>query len=322
MPSSISHSDRLPRLALAALGAVLVGWLLAGLYTLFLNPEVSFFKHAYEVKRNWSRTLARDDQPKIVIYGGSSCGTSVNAARLLTNHNLRVVNMGLGAGFGADVLTQIALAELAPGDTLIVALEPALLCDEGRPQTLGVQWSFAAGHPEFALHAGASLPSALLSLRPGAYHCFTLLGKLLLGQPLSLYGKSEIQADGWHAVAARRDLPEPTIQPLALSPFGRDLLRRIQAHCAARNIRVAYSLPWMYVPPDKEAEARANFLNILAQISAIIPVLNDPALGTHTVKDDFADTVLHLRPEPANRRTDEIGRALRQWDVLPAHGKP
>src|SRR5687767_6772092 len=259
MPSSTSHFSRVPRLGVTVLAAVAGAWCLAAFYTLFLNPEISVFKHAYQLKRQWSHNLAQHGQPKIVIYGGSSCGTSVNAARMLTNHSLLVVNMGLGAGFGPEVLTQFALNELRPGDTLIVALEPELLCGEAGLQALGVQCSFAVGHPEFAIRAGASWPSALLSLRPGAYHCFTLLGKILLRQPLYRYSKHEIQPDGWHAVAARRDLADPIVPSFNLSLYGRDLLRRIRTHCEARQIRIAYSLPWMYVPPEKEAEAKASF---------------------------------------------------------------
>jgi len=322
MPLSTSHSNRIPRFAFAALAVMLAAWSLAALYTLRLNPEISFFKHAYLSKREWSRKLARNDQPKFVIFGGSSCGTSVNAARMLTNHHLPVVNMGLGAAFGAEVLTQFALSELRPGDTLIVALEPELLAGAGGLQTLGIQCSFAVGHPEFAIRAGASWPSALLSLRPGAYHCFTLLGKILFRQPLLSYSKDEIQPGGWHAVAARRNLPEPDVPVVSLSPHGRDLLRRIREYCVAHRIRVAYSLPWMYVPPQNEADAKAGFRTFLEQISAIIPVLNDAALGTHTIKDDFADTVFHLKSEAANLRTDEIARALRHWDVLTTQDLP
>jgi len=313
---STSHSDRIPRFGVTVLAVVLGALCLAACYTLFLNPEISLWKHAYRLKCQWSRHLPHD-QPRIVIYGGSSCGTSVNAARMRTNHNLPVINMGLAAGFGADMLTQFALNELRPGDTLIVALEPELLCADAGLPALGIQCSFAVGHPEFAIRAGASWPSALLSLRPDAYHCLTLLGKVLLRQPLYRYSKDEIQSDGWHAVTARRDIPEPIVAAFDLSPHGHDLLRRIREYCAERHVRVAYSLPWMYVSPQQEAKAKAGFRDFLDQVSSIIPVLNDVALGTHTVKEDFADTPLHLKPEAANRRSDEIARALRQWDVLP-----
>src|SRR5687767_736157 len=116
MPSSISHFNRIPRAGFTILVVMLAAWGLAALYTIFLNPEVSFFKHAFEFKREWSRNVCPAGQPKVVIYGGSSCGTTISPARMLTKHNLPVVNMGLGAGFGAEVLTQFAFSELRPGD--------------------------------------------------------------------------------------------------------------------------------------------------------------------------------------------------------------
>jgi len=74
----------------------------------------------------------------------------------------------------------------------VAALEPALLTQPLETTAFGIQFSFAVGHPEWveapALEGRRrSRVSALLTLRPGSYHTFTLLGKLLGGKPLYRY---------------------------------------------------------------------------------------------------------------------------------------
>jgi hypothetical protein len=51
------------------------------------------------------------------------------------------------------------------------------------------------------------------------------------------------------------------------------------------------------------------------QIAEFIPVLKDPWLGADTNVMHFADTVWHLNEEGSRLRTDELGRAVKQWDV-------
>jgi hypothetical protein len=104
-----------------------VGWLCCAAYTLYLNPSVRLWLGAAQIKQAWAQKMGREHKSKVLVFGGSSCAFSINGERMLEEHELPVVNMGLGAGFGARFLTRWAISEARPGDTLIVALEPDLL---------------------------------------------------------------------------------------------------------------------------------------------------------------------------------------------------
>jgi hypothetical protein len=291
-------------------------WAISAAYTLRLNPEMAFFRHAHELKREWFGELSRAHTNKIVIFGGSSCLTSIEPRRLRERHNLFAANEGLGAGMGARVLTRYALESLREGDTLIVALEPDLLAGPIELEPLGVQFALATGQPE--LLRGSALvnwPSALAHLRPGSYHAFTLLGKILLRQPLYRYARSELAEGGWHNVAARRDLGTPEVRTLTLSPAGREWLRTIRDECAQRHGRVAVTMPWRFcVPANLRATQRAN-LSFLREVAELLPVLREPSMGAHAVREHFADTDMHPIADAAALRTDELADALKTWAV-------
>src|ERR1051326_1865468 len=122
MRSSTLHS-KVPWTALGLLAAALAAWGSSDLYTLYLNPEIAFFKHAFTVKHQWAQKLDREYPHKVVVFGGSGCGVSVDGEWMLEKHRMPTVNMGLGAGMGAAVLTRVALKEVRDGDTLIASLE-------------------------------------------------------------------------------------------------------------------------------------------------------------------------------------------------------
>src|ERR1019366_9733903 len=90
-----------------------------------------------------------------------------------------------------------------------------------------------------------------------------------------------------------------------------EYLIRLRQWCDAHRVRLAYALPWTYTDEEHAAELRRNNLNFLNQIAAILPVLRDPRLGADTAKEDFADTVWHLRPSAAHTRTDELAEQLK-----------
>ncbi len=316
MDSSTSHSKapsvpwRAVQLAAVALGA----WAIGAAYSLRGNPEIAFFRREHALKREWAASALSAYTNKVVVCGGSSCATSLDPGRLLSVHGLPVENAGLGAIMGARLLTRYGLDLVRTGDTLIVALEPDLLAGPIELEPLGVQFALAVGRPGWLRGAhGVNWPSALLDLRPGGQHTFALLGKILLRQPLYRYAISELQPGGWHRVAARRDLGTPAVPAMPLSSQGRALLQSIRDECQRRQVRVACVVPWQFCLPENERALRHATLGFLRQVADVLPVLQEPSMGTHAVRDHFADTVFHLRPEIAAQRTDEFAEALKAW---------
>jgi hypothetical protein len=318
MPSSTSPSSRgwpcqafaLLLLALVALGA-------AALYTVRWNPEVCFYRHAIDVKRAWSARLAAAPAPapRHLLAGGSSAAFSVDGERMLDRHGVRLVNFGLHAGMEAPFLLAIAAREARPGDTLIVAMEPELLTTPFTAPDLAAQMGLALGEPRLIAASdltGAPVPwvDSLVAMRPGAYHAFTLLGKVLLRKPLYRYAAPEIHASGWQEARDFREFA--LIQPGApgLSADGRALLAALVRWAEAREVRVCYALPWACVEPAVLEEFRRTSASFLRDVAALLPVLKDPALGVHAVREHFSDTGWHLTPAGAQVRTDALAAQL------------
>ena len=317
MTSSTSPSEppvppRVPRLAPALLTAALLAWALGAVYTLRWNPEVRFFQRVHEAKRAWAAGLSPSN--RVLVVGGSGCMTSIDPVRMRDAHGLEVLNLGLGAGAGAKFLGRYAMDWARPGDLLILSIEPGLLTGPIDWKSLGVQLAAANGTWQLWQEPDRwEWPSRLLGLRPGGQHLFTLLGKAVLRQPWYRYGLDEIQPGGWHAVAARRDVPSPGPGPVAVSPDARAWLADLKAQCDRRGVRLAYAIPWFYgSEADRPAMVEAH-RRFLEDVGRLVPIVPDPSMGVNTRREDYADSLVHPTPEAARRRTDDLAKILRAW---------
>lgn len=321
MPSSTSpSSSRVPLLALGLLLTALAAWAGGVFYSLRLNPEVRFFTGMFRVQQAWTQRMEREKGHKIVVFGGSSAMFSIIGEQALKDHGLPVVNRGLSAGMDPQVVTLNALEGLKSGDTLVVAIEPGSLTMPVEATALSIQYSFAVGHPEWVQAPAVGvyrMPrlSALLALRPGSWHTFTLLGKLLHRQPLYRYRVADASVSGWNHTAVRLPLDGPPGHGPQLSADGRLLLAGLRDWCAQRGVKVIYSLPWAYVAAEKMESFQLSNRSFLIQVSDYLPVLKDPRLGAYAVKEDFSDTPWHLSDTGSVLRTAEFGAALKDWRI-------
>lgn len=310
--ASGSGAQHMPWWMLTLLATALAAWGLGAIYTLRWNPEIKFFRRADELKRAWEANLrVRSAAPCAVVCGGSSVTTSVDPRSIEERQGLRVINAGLGAGMGARVLTAYGLEHAAPGDLLLVSLEPDLLGGEIVIEPLGTQFAIAVGRPGLLRIArGVDWSEAVAGLRPGGYHAVTLFWKWVLRQPWYRYDLAELHAGGWHAVAARRDVHGPGTVAPRLSPAGRELLAGVVAAMAARGGRAVYAVPRGYCPPDRLPEYRRWLAAFAAQVAAAMPVLRDPGFGAVTDPALFADTPWHPTPESAVSGSAQLGARL------------
>jgi hypothetical protein len=281
-----------------------------------LNPEVVFFHHCASVKQLWVQKLDLNYTNKVVAFGGSSCLSSVDGERMLNQYGLPTVNMGLGAGMGAIVLTHYAQTATRTGDTLIVALEPDLLAEPLRIESLGAQFSISIGEPSLLRDPHrVNWPSVLLDLRPGGYHIFTLIAKVVLGQKLYPYLVSEVHPSGWWEDGARRAIASRATAPTRLSEDGRSWLIGLRDWCDQRNVRAAYVLPWAYCKPVDLKRLQSCNLRFLREVAETMPVLKDPNLGADTNLEHFADTPVHPTTKGAALRTDELAHEIKMWSI-------
>jgi len=288
-----------------------------------LDPEIEFYTQFCKNKLAWSGKMTREHGKKVVVIGGSSVAFSVIGTRMLEQHGLPAVNLGLEAPFGATMLTHWALGELHPGDKLIVSLEPPVLTRPHELVSSGCKISNALGHPEWvyqpwevptapwlgtALHSNIGWQRLVV-----VWKSYFRKKKNKTRWPYTL---AETDASGWQTTDRRMEVPE--LSPYYgthLSTDNKKLLSWTRQWCEAHGVRVAYSLAWAYREANNAAELQQANAALLAEISQILPVLKDPRLGTYPGRQNYLDTFYHLSREAAERRSDELARQIQAWDV-------
>ena len=307
----------MPWFALWLIALAFTSLAVARFYTVRLNPEVLFWRDSARVKQAWARQCPTENGSRVIFVGGSSCFTSIDTSRLV-QRNVRALNMGLGAGLGVRFLTQFALSEVKPGDTLVLAIEPDLLIAPMNHPALAVQLSQAMNAPELLRTPDAPesfVVRSALAMRPGAYHAFTLLGKVLRGRPLYRYNMSQVSQSGWQRVDLHWDFKPEAPYRAELSQDARKLLAWLREWSAVHHVRLVYSMPWCYVPEAGAAAFREHSRNFLLEIASYMPVLKDPILGAYCVRQHYGDTALHLDAVGAALRTDSVAEQLTNWSV-------
>lgn len=313
----------MPRLTLLLLCTGLLAALAGAIYALRFNPETAFWKEAAERKLAWVHDMRCKHGYVIGVVGGSTTTFGIDAQSLERDRNLPVANLGLHAGMGPDVCAGFGFAALQKGDTLIVSIEPSMLCEEDSdPTGLGVLMAWALREPALVNWSrpldGWRHVANPAKLQPGGYHVVTMLGKLALKQPLYRYTIDDARSGGLQVTSERRAsvlmAPAPdAIGEMKLSKSGHALLAKIRDQTTLSGVRVAYVLPWAYAPDDEAGNLRLANKQLLDEIAAYFPVILEPQLGVWTEPGDFADSRQHLTEEAALNRSKHLGPALRQF---------
>lgn len=296
-------------LTLCALGI----YVLCIYYTLFINAEVSFWSQALKKKNAWVERMDAEPGRKIIFTGGSTTLFAFQSERLFQEQGIQSVNMGMTVGMGIPFLCSIAFESAQPGDTLILLLEPYLLC-EGRlePTALSVQVALrcgdlgsAFGRPVWNISNDWGL--IIGSMRPGAYHSVTALLKVVFKRPSYRYPEGNVDASGYLFM----DDADPELKAfgkmdeLVLSDSGKEILCFFRERCNKKGVKLCYSLPVVFCESKHLDHNQNVHRKFLANVSKIIPVLEDGAVGCIDDPSFFYDRV-HLSPKGATRRTDVI----------------
>lgn len=283
---------------------------LSVLYTLNLNPEIQFLKRAWQLKSEAIQNSSNDGG-RILFCGGSSVLVGIDPEEVEAHCHYPVINLGMAAGMGPGVLTELALNVARTGDFMIVSIEPDLLTMDQGLSMLGSQVSWAVGHPEWVPVNGLSQRIVTLThLRPGAYHAFTLLGKMLMKRPLYRYQAHELQSGGWQKIETPQQSLGIPVFHFNLTAQGRSLLTRIVQECGKKQVKVSYRLNWHFVPKERLPHHQLGIQNFLSEIARIMPVIDGegPEL---TDPSQFADTPWHPKPDLAHIQSRHIGEILR-----------
>jgi hypothetical protein len=311
---------QIPRLAVLLIALAILTGIAGASYTFWVNPEIQFWKGAAQKKLAWCENMRAKHGYVIGVVGGSSTTFGIDAAWIEKTHALPVANFGLGAGAGADACAGFGLAALKQGDTLIASVEPGLLTDDAETTTaMGTQLAYAFGLPQMVdwddkrpLHEQAA---DIFALQPGGRNLVTMAGKLLFRMPLYRYDLKDAQPGGLQVTQDRRpfDQNSKTDQEpaeMTLSHSGRKFLEKLKKTADSRGIKIFYLLPWVYSHPNQASPAREIHSRFLDQVEEILPVLREDNDGIHDLRDDFADTGMHLTAHGARKRSEVLSKLL------------
>jgi hypothetical protein len=292
---------------LALLAGLVISYLLGAVYSLWINPEIRFWKQAYKQKIEWADKLSANGRPKLVFIGGSSTAFQIDA-ELLTAAGIPTVNMGMHAGMGTKANAAFGLSAAKPGDTVIWAFEKGRMAsypeitDLGYQALLSTGLIFGSGLEKLPL-GRISWQEAFKSLRPGLAHTASIIAKLVSGGSLYRYQTRLIRPGGSITTDERR--PVSRAELIQLHP-DHGTLGWIAAMCEALALQKspsAYLLPHeYYLLSDKETGMDQN-RKFLEELSLTMNVVNDPFMGVQTDERSFADTVSHLTEKARLERT-------------------
>jgi hypothetical protein len=305
------------------LTALILSYLLSVIYSLLINPEVRFWKEAYNRKIEWARTLTTEGRTKLVFIGGSSTAFQIDAG-ILTRAGIPSVNMGMHAGMGIRATAAFGLSAVARGDTVIWAFERDRLTKEPELDPLGYQALVATGvifhsGPQQLALQGIDPVNVLNALRPGLDHCAVMLAKVALRYPLYRYKQECIRPGGAITTDERRTIPYTSPMKHKLpNSITLAWISDMNSGLTEIDCPTAYLIPQSYVPPEDAESALAANRYFLERLRSIMTVIPDPAMGVQTNLQSFADTPTHLRAEAMEQRTLDLIPHLTNARIAPS----
>ena len=236
-----------------------------------------------------------------------------------------LVNAGIHAGLGADILAEVAFREIRAGDTVVVAVEPYFLaCEKEVPPTSGgIDFCLWLDGLSFRRNTFFSLsPFHIVGYLRGntRYNLVMIMKRLRNMKPYRYVASENLHEDGWMEVSERRSIPfdstDRPVPPLHLGAAGKAFLLRVKKVCEHRGCRVFYA-----IPPRLEGNtnARSRYASLVRDILPIMPVVKDPLLGVNPNPDEFADTDHHPSRIGALRASRSLGTALAKGDFWDEH---
>lgn len=281
---------------------------LAWWYQSNANPEIEFWREAYQLKVEHSRQLSEAGHAKLVFAGGSSVAFQISPEVLEEEFGIYSVNMGMHAATGAVSLIAVAVAECRPGDTLVLMMEPELMNQLDHVTHFGEQMSRIV-FPEKIWESELFREKRsgygwFTGIRPGLYHVATMLGKVATGRDLYRYGINDIQSGGMITTEIRNGPFKTGISnPGCISENSGSFLTNLEKLMQRKEVKLIYTVPWEYVNSRAAYEQQRHNKYFLSEIADFVPVLLESSAGVWTNSEDFADTNMHMTQDGAKERS-------------------
>ncbi len=317
------------------LGA-LITWLAVIIQLGVPNPTTVSLRDLVNFKKDAARKI---NTPKILISAGSSALEGLRADIFTRYTGIPTINLGAAGGLGMPIYCRWARELAQPGDTILLAFEYDLYdwndfswghdSQSGRFVQYNVEYAdyLVCYEPDYFLAMPFLQQAKTIIALPNKRVVDGLLRKvgMLLDHGESLpasdcsyldqYGDPLSTSAGNPPHFDENALDETLAYGLQREPAGFICLREFIGWCQSHQVRVLATWPnLLYRPEYLSPIGRAT----ASKIRNFYESMNVPVLGDYQEvllpRDQFYDTIYHLRVDAANTRTL---RLLKYWPSKP-----
>lgn len=299
------------------LGCILAAFLLFETVCLgiLLFPSGTFASSYQATIQDKERLLKETNDPKIIFVAGSSGAFGLNAPELEEASGYKVVNLGLHAGFGFSFISEIAKANINPGDIVLLGYE-YYWTGEDAFTTIGVDLVMSGIDDRISMYRYVRLDQWKSVI--GYLFSFAAQKNEYEGMD-GIYSRSGFSEDGNQMIAERKEsfTPDPddksTIDP-EVSSASRFYLLRLKKYVESRGADVYFvAAPYAAGSLDNVQDLQKLVQNEESEIG--IPYLSDPM--EYELSDDLMfDTMYHCNSKGEKARTELLIQDLKRNGVI------
>ena len=259
--------------------------------------------------------LRKTNDPKIIFVAGSSGAFGLNAPELEEASGYKVVNLGLHAGFGFSFISEIAKANINPGDIVLLGYEYYWTGED----------AFTEIGADLVMSGIDDRISMYRYVRPDQWksvigYLFTYASKkneyVCYG---GIYSRSSFSEDGNQMIIEREGTYEPkpederTVEPV-ISDASRQYLLKLKQYVNSKGARVYFiSAPYAVSSTKNPQDLVTMAQNEENGIG--IPYLSDPI--AYGFSDDLMfDTEFHCNSKGEEVRTKLLIQDLKESGVI------
>jgi hypothetical protein len=318
------------------------------IFMLFPAPVAAEYwvREMLVLKRHLAQNL--EGQPKIIVASGSSTLFNVDTNVLSNGLNRPTINLGLMGGLPIETVFNEINAVSAPGDIVIMALEPDYYCREVNPgydtwqMRNAIAWNFSfwqnkrfyeklAALPalgsEFPLEMlqarmDAILKPEILAPRLNALNDAKIIDKYLnppLATPESIYSIYNMDRLGNIKTVGETTYAGPPIradEDIRICPQTLEKLKSFVSGLKTRNIKVVFAnTPYIDFDGLDRQKVDESAKQFSAALESLGPVI-DRRSKLIFPRDHFLDAVLHLNLKGRERRTQLLLKDIQEQKLL------
>lgn len=287
----------------------------AVVFGILLFPSGTFADSYQATIQDKEELLRKTNEPKIIFVAGSSGAFGLNAPELEEASGYKVVNLGLHAGFGFSFISEIAKANINPGDIVLLGYEYYWTGEDAFTE-IGADLVMSGIDDKISMYRYV-MPNQWKSI---VGYLFTYAAKkneyVCYG---GIYSRSSFSKEGNQMTVERKEtyVPKPEnereVEPI-ISEASKQYLLKMKKYIESRGAEVYFvSAPYAVSSTKNPQDLLTMVQNEKGEIG--ISYLSDP-IAYGFVDDLMYDTEFHCNSKGEEVRTKLLIQDLKQAGVI------